>query len=149
MLRACIHFLLLQHLIDCLFLDFLGDSSLDTLVLFFGDLFSHLAISRVTAQNVRVETGNAGNSNSSDSTHECFPRPAYRRKDHVKDESPDRIEQKAKVNSNHHAKELELCLQAANQKTSKDRVESQDDSGYFIESNQSENLARFNTTRTS
>jgi hypothetical protein len=98
--------------------DFLADSGFNSLVFFFGNLFSHLSVGWVSAKNVGVDYCHDNESNGNNLTEQRAVRPGDGCQKYVKQETPDTVEQETKVNGNHDAKEFELSFQAANQETS-------------------------------
>lgn len=137
----------LGHLLDGLLPDFFRNTGFDPFVLLFGNPFTDLSVGRVTAEDVRVETGDTGQTGRQDFSHEVVVGPRERSEDEVKDEPPHGIEQESKVDSNHDAKELELCFQATNQQTTTGCVDSQDKGGNGWYSHHHDNLVPSRKTK--
>jgi hypothetical protein len=88
---------------------------LNTLVLLLRNLFTHLPITGIAAQNIRVEDGDGTKSNSHRLSEEILKCPRYAAHKDVECEAPNGIEEETKVHGNHNAEEFQLRFQDADQ----------------------------------
>ena len=123
-------------------LDLLGDSILDALVFFHGNLFSDLSVGRVATENKGVEKGNTDHDAGHGEAKQTSKGISDRAQNHIEHKSPDRVEQKAKVDGNHDTEEFELGFEAADQQTTAYGVNGQDEARESWESNNNQDLYR-------
>ncbi len=136
----CHIFLLLHDLLYSLALHFLRNPCLDAPILFLGNLFSDLTIRWVATKDVRVEDCHSRQGGSQDLPHQVVVGPRHGSQNQVKKESPNRVEQKAKVDSNHDTEKFELRFEAANQQATAASVNRQHKGGNRRYSNHQHNL---------
>lgn len=116
----------LFRVLQCLGLDLLGDPLLDFLVFFFGNLFSHLSVGWVATENESVETSNTRHDACHDKTKQSSKGVGDGSKNHIKQKSPYRVEQEAKVDGNGDTEEFELGFETADQQTTANGVNCKD-----------------------
>jgi len=114
-----------EHTADGLLPCLATDLGLDALVLLLGNLFAHLPIAGISAQNVRVEDGDAPERDAHRLSKEVLECPRNAAHEDVECEAPNGIEEKSKIHGNHHAEEFQLRFQDANKKTSARGVDGQ------------------------
>ena len=130
-----------RELIDCLFLDFFTNSGFNSFVFFLGNLFAHFPVRRIATQDIGIEDGRRKVGVSDNSGGQIVKTKRHGSQQHVKYEPPNAVEQKAKVERDNDANELELRFQAANEETTKASVECHDEATEREESsNHNENL---------
>jgi hypothetical protein len=111
-----------------LLLDFLADACFNSLIFLFGNTFSDLSVTGVSAENERIKHGSSDQGTRDNLSEKVVVGPRDRRQKQIEKESHDGVEQKAKVDSNNDAKEFELSFEAANEESTTRGIDSQDPS---------------------
>lgn len=123
--RSCQVRSFFHGLIDCLTFDFFRNSSFNTLVLLFSNLLSNATIARIATEHISIEDSNSSPNPCNDLSRNRIIRPGNWCYNHVKNKSPNWVEQKAEIYCNHDTKKLELSLKTANQHTSASGIDCQ------------------------
>ena len=92
-----------KHTADGLLPRLATDLGLNALVLLLGNFFTHLPITGIAAQNIRVEDCDGTKCNAHRPSEEVLERPRNAAHEDVECEAPNSIEEETKVHGNHNA----------------------------------------------